>query len=115
ERAFADNRLDTVREQHPHWHPQEIELKVDAIRRTSAWAVEQTSAQNQPWDVRADAARLTVPTHVIGGDPEVYSLFTGETAEAVLTNAHITMSIVTGAGHSPHRDKPVETVRQMLE
>jgi len=116
ERAFGDNRLETVREQHPHWHPQEIELKVDAVRRASAWAVEQTSAQNQPWDVRADAARLTVATHIIGGDPEVYSLFTGDTADAVLaTNKNITMSIVAGGGHSPHRDKPAETVRQMLE
>jgi pimeloyl-ACP methyl ester carboxylesterase len=24
------------------------------------------------------------------------------------------MSIVAGAGHSPHRDKPDETVRQLL-
>lgn len=116
ERAFADNSYDTVREQHPHWHPQEIELKVDAVRRASVWAVAQTSAQNKPWDVRADAARLTVPTHIIGGDPAVYSLFTGDTAEEVLSaNKNISMSIVAGAGHSPHRDKPDETVRQLLE
>ncbi|HCS62498.1 MAG TPA: alpha/beta hydrolase [Microbacterium sp.] len=115
ERAFGDNRFEAVREQQPHWHPQEIELKVDAVRRASAWAVEQTSEQNQPWDVRADAARLTVRTHIIGGDPDVYSLFTGETAEAVLTNSNITMSVVPGAGHSPHRDKPKETIRQLLE
>ena len=115
ERAFADNRLEVVREEHPHWHPQEIELKVDAVRRASAWAVAQTSIQNQPWDVRADAARLTIPTHVIGGDRDVYSLFTGDTAAAMLKNHNVTMSIVSGAGHSPHRDKPEETTRQLLE
>ncbi|WP_300267765.1 alpha/beta hydrolase [Microbacterium sp.] len=116
ERAFADNRYETVREQHPHWHPQEIELKVDAVTRASAWAVEQTSAQNDPWDVRADAARLRVRTHIIGGDPDVYSLFTGDVADAVLTtNQNVTMSVVSGAGHSPHRDKPDETMRQLLE
>lgn len=116
ERAFADNRIEVVQAEHPHWHPQDHELKIDAVARGSRWAVEQTSAQNQPWDVRADAARLTVPTHVIGADPEVYSLFTGEVAEEVLTsNENISMSIVAGAGHSPHRDKPEDTIRQLLE
>lgn len=116
ERAFSDNRIETVREDHPRWHEQENELKVEAIRRASRWAIEQTSEQNQPWDVRADAARLAIPTHIIGADPEVYSLFTGETADAVLAaNTNITMSVVTGAGHSPHRDKPAETIRQLLE
>ncbi|MGM7668290.1 alpha/beta fold hydrolase [Microbacterium sp. A93] len=116
ERAFADNRIDAVQQEHPHWHPQDNELKVDAVTRASGWAVEQTSAQNQPWDVRADAARLSIPTHIIGADPKVYSLFTGHTAESVLaSNANISMSVVAGAGHSPHRDKPDETIRQLLE
>ena len=116
ERAFDDNRIEVVREEHPHWHPQDLELKIDAVARGSRWAVEQTSAQNQPWDVRSDAARLTVPTHIIGADPEVYSLFTGDVAEHVLAaNANISMSVVAGAGHSPHRDKPEDTIRQLLE
>ncbi len=116
ERAFADNRLDAVRKEHPHWHPQDQELKVDAVRRASAWAVEQTSAQNQPWDVRAHAARLTVPTHVIGGDPAVSSIFTGALADEVLaSNPRISLSVVSGAGHSVHRDRPEESIRQLLE
>ena len=116
ERAFADQRIETVREEHPHWHEHDLELKVDAVRRASRWAVEQTSAQNDPWDVRADAAALTVPTRIIGADPAVYSLFTGALAEEVLAaNSAITMSVVAGAGHSPHRDKPEDTVRHLLE
>lgn len=116
ERAFADTRLEVVQQEHPHWHPQDQELKVDAVLRASAWAVEQTSAQNQPWDVRAYAARLAVPTHVIAADPAVYSIFTGELATEVLTaNPRITMSIVEGAGHSLHRDRPEESIRQLLE
>lgn len=115
ERAFTEPSTETVAAEHPHWHPQDIELKVDAVRRASAWAVEQTSAQNQPWDVREHAARLTVPTHVVGADPEQYSIFTGDLAAEVLKNPVVTMSIVTGAGHSPHRDKPERTIRQILE
>lgn len=116
ERAFADNRVELVRQEHPHWHPQDWELKVDAVHRASAWAVEQTSAQNTPWDVTADAALLAVPTHVIASDPAVYSIFTGQVAAAVLaSNSLVTMSVVEGAGHSLHRDKPEETVRQLRE
>ncbi|MGH3692244.1 MAG: alpha/beta fold hydrolase [Microbacterium sp.] len=116
ERAFADTRLEVVQQEHPHWHPQDQELKVDAVLRASAWAVEQTSVQNQPWDVRAEAARLTVPTHVIGADPAVYSIFTGDLADEVLAaNPLITLSIVEGAGHSLHRDRPDESIRQLLE
>lgn len=116
ERAFADNRIEVVRQEHPHWHPQDLELKVDAVHRASPWAVAQTSAQNDPWDVTADAARLTVPTHVIGADPAVYSLFTGETAERVLaSNPLLTMSVVDGAGHSLHRDEPEDSIRHLLE
>ncbi|GAA1217703.1 alpha/beta hydrolase [Microbacterium maritypicum] len=116
ERAFADTRLEVVQQEHPHWHPQDQELKVDAVLRASAWAVEQTSAQNQPWDVRAEAARLCVPTHVIGADPAVYSIFTGALADEVLAaNPLISLSVVEGAGHSLHRDRPEESVRQLLE
>ena len=116
ERAFADTRIEVVQQQHPHWHPQDHELKIDAVLRASAWAVEQTSAQNQPWDVRAQAQRLTIPTHVIAADPAVYSIFTGDLAAEVLAaNPRITMSVVEGAGHSLHRDKPEESIRQLLE
>lgn len=116
ERAFADNRVELVQQEHPHWHPQDWELKVDAVHRASAWAVEQTSVQNTPWDVTADAARLTVPTHVIASDPAVYSIFTGDVAASVLaSNPLITMSVVAGSGHSLHRDKPDETIRQLRE
>ncbi|WP_425837072.1 alpha/beta fold hydrolase [Microbacterium sp. PA5] len=114
EQAFADTSQAAVRAEHPHWHPQDIELKSLAAQQASRWAVEQTGAQNTPWDVRDDAARLTVPTHVLGADPAVYSLFTGELAAQVRRNPVVTMSVVAGAGHSPHRDAPEETIRQLF-
>ena len=115
EQAFADNRAELVRAEHPDWHPQDIELKVDATARASPWAVDQVAVQNPDWDVREACERVTVPTHVIGADPAVYSLFTGDIAAGVLAaNPRFTMSIVAGAGHSPHRDKPDATVAELL-
>lgn len=113
ERAFADTSVDAVRAEHPTWHPHDIELKALSAQQASRWAVEQTSEQNTPWDVRGAAARLTVPTHIIASDPKVYSIFKGKLADEVRQNPVVTMSVVTGAGHSPHRDLPEETMRHL--
>ncbi len=114
EQSFADPSIAAVRAAHPDWHPVDVELKARATQRASRWAVEQTSAQNTVWDVRAEAAALSVPTHVIGADPAVYSIFTGALADEVLQNPLVTMSVVSDAGHSPHRDRPDETVAALL-
>lgn len=116
EESFADPTIRAVREGHPHWHEQDVELKALSAQQASRWAVEQTSAQNPVWDVTDAALALSVPTHVIASDPEVYSIFRGKPAQSVVgANPRITMSVVNGAGHSPHRDKPEATVAALLE
>lgn len=109
--AFDDPSVESLRAEHPDWHPQDLELKAQGTLHASAWAVEQTSVQNDDWDVRDAAARLSVPTLVIGADPEVYSIFSGELADEVLAaNPRITLTVIPGAGHSPHRDRPEATL-----
>ena len=116
EESFADPSESAVRTAHPDWHEQDVELKALSARQASRWAVEQTSAQNSVWDVTDAATALAVPTHVIASDPEVYSIFRGKPAEAVVAaNPRITMSVVSGAGHSPHRDEPDTTIALFLE
>jgi len=115
ERAFADPSIAAVRAEHATWHEHDIELKALSAQQASRWAVEQTSVQNTPWDVREAAARLTVPTHIIASDPKVYSIFTGALADEVLRNPVVTMSVVAGAGHSPHRDRPEDTMRHLSD
>jgi pimeloyl-ACP methyl ester carboxylesterase len=115
EASFADPSQQAVRAEHPHWHENDIELKSLSARQASRWAVEQTSAQNEPWDVRDAASRLRIPTHIIASDPAVYSIFKGALADEVRRNPVVTLSVVLGAGHSPHRDKPEETMRQLRE
>lgn len=117
EESFADPSADAVRAAHPHWHELDIELKAASTRAASRWMVEQTSEQNTTWDVRGAASRLSVPTHVLGADPAVFSIFTGTTAEEVLRNPLVTMSVVEGAGHSLHRDRPeaaIDALREVL-
>lgn len=115
EESFADPSIRAVREAHPHWHEQDVELKALSAQQASRWAVEQTSAQNAVWDVTDAATALGVPTHVIASDPEVYSIFRGKPAESVVAaNPHLTLSVVEGAGHSPHRDKPEATIARLM-
>jgi len=113
ERSFDDPTVAAVRAEHPHWHAQDVELKALSAQQASRWAVEQTSLQNPEWDVREAAARLLVPTHVIASDPEVYSIFTGRLVDEVRANPRVTVSVVKGAGHSPHRDLPDDTIRHL--
>lgn len=115
EQAFADTSEAAVRAAHPEWLDLDIELKAVAAAQASRFAVEQTGEQNSPWDVREAASRLSMPTHVIGGDPAVYSIFTGSLADEVLRNPVVTMSVVPGTGHSPHRDAPDASARALLD
>lgn len=114
-RSFDDPSQEAVRAEHPRWHEQDVELKALSAQQASRWAVEQTSVQNRVWDVSEAALRVEVPTHVIASDPSVYSIFAGKPAERVVAqNRLFTMSIVEGAGHSPHRDAPDATVSALL-
>ncbi len=115
EESFADPRENAVRAAHPHWHEQDIELKAVSAQQASRWAVEQTSIQNIPWDVTDAAAALTVPAHILGSDPEVYSIYWGDRLNRLRgANPAIGYSFVPGAGHSPHRDKPEATMQEFL-
>ncbi|BDV31191.1 alpha/beta fold hydrolase [Microbacterium terricola] len=113
--SFANPTVAFVRSEHPHWHEHDIELKALSAQQASPWAVEQTSIQNPDWDVRDAAARLSVPTHIIASDPKVYSIFAGTLIDEVLANPLAAVSVIAGAGHSPHRDKPDETIAELLE
>lgn len=102
---------DEVGAENPHWHPLDVELRVWSHRTASRFALEHAVLDNPVWDVVEQAQSLRVPTLVIGGDPEVDSMFTGNHAEAICrANPSIHHVVIEGAGHSVHRDKPRETI-----
>ncbi len=106
---------DDVREENPHWHPLDIEHRVAATRQAARWALERSVLDNADWNVEDSAASLEIPTLVIGGDPAVDSLFTGDHASSVLAkNPRISHTVIAGAGHSVHRDRPEETLEEIF-
>jgi pimeloyl-ACP methyl ester carboxylesterase len=104
-----------VRRDNPHWHPLDVEFRVWSHRTASRFAVEHAVLDNPQWDVVAEAKSVSVPTLVVGGDPAVDSMFTGDHAEDVLSaNPNMSMVVIEGAGHSVHRDRPAQTIAAIL-
>lgn len=114
---YAHDHLteDEVRQENPHWHPLDIEQRVIAAKQASRFALEQAVLDNSDWNTESHAEALSVPTLVVGGDPAIDSMFTGDHAERVLaSNSLITHTVIPGTGHSPHRDKTEETLEAMF-
>jgi len=106
---------DEVREQNPHWHPLDVELRVSSNRQASRFALERAVLDNGNWDKEHLTKDLLVPTLVLGGDPKVDSMFTGDHAKRIVEgNPHITHVVIDGTGHSLHRDKPEATMNAVF-
>lgn len=104
-----------VARDNPHWHPMDVELRVWSNRAASRFAVEHAVLDNPHWDVTEQAAAVNVSILILGGDPAVDSMFTGEHAAAVLeSNPLMTHVVISGAGHSVHRDKPEDTLGHIV-
>jgi pimeloyl-ACP methyl ester carboxylesterase len=107
--------VEEVRQANPHWHPLDVELKVHAHRQASLFALEHSVFDNDPWNVTAEATALPIPTHVIGADPSLGSMFCNDYATRMVeANAQMTYEVIEGAGHSVLRDKPKEALEGML-
>ena len=107
--------VEEIRQANPHWHPLDIELKVQAHRQASLYALEHAVFDNDPWNVTAEATALSIPTHVIGADPSQGSMFCNDyAATMVAANPQMTYQVIEGAGHSVHRDRPEETIQAIL-
>lgn len=106
---------DEVRRDFPHWHPLDVELRVWSHRTASRFALEHAVLDNPGWNVVNQAKAVSTPTLVIASDPAVDSMFTGDHADDILTsNPAIEMTVIEGAGHSVHRDRPAETISALL-
>jgi pimeloyl-ACP methyl ester carboxylesterase len=108
--------LDDIRLSRSHWDPRDQQAKFDAARRADRGMVDATFAQNQPWDLVATAQSLEVETLVIGADPAVFTFFPPELAARITTaNPLVRYVVVPGAGHSPHKDEPDQTIALLRE
>lgn len=108
-RNHGEQTVAEVTADNPHWHPQTVELAVNAQRGASEFALVHSVDDNPDWDVLGEAKELTVPTFVFQGDPTVLARYTDEHATSIETaNPLVTRHVIPGTGHCPHRDQPAE-------
>ena len=99
----------------PHWHPLDWELKIQANKAASIFALEHAVFDNDPWDVTDYAKTVSVPTHVLGAERGLGSMFCGDYAtDTLAANENFSYEVIEGAGHSVHRDRPAETMSALL-
>jgi pimeloyl-ACP methyl ester carboxylesterase len=107
---------ESLRAAKPHWHERDLAHKLAAVRAADPRMVERTFDDNPGWNVIPQAQDLAVPTLILGGDPAVYSMLSARTVDAVTSvNPRIEFRVIEGAGHSPHRDRPEQTIAAILE
>lgn len=109
--GHSTQTVEDVAALNPQWHPLDWELRIQANRAASLFALERAVHDNDPWDVTDYARSVSVPTHVLGGEQGLGSMFSGDYATDMLAaNENFSYEVIEGAGHSVHRDKPAETM-----
>jgi pimeloyl-ACP methyl ester carboxylesterase len=100
----------------PDWDARDRAEKLRAAKAADPASVAAVVDDNDPWDLLADVPALTAPVLVLAGDPQVFTFFGPRLAAEVLrANPRVRYAVVAGAGHSPHRDRPAETVAMLRE
>jgi pimeloyl-ACP methyl ester carboxylesterase len=92
-------------EDNPRWHPHDCAMKAEALRRTGADVIAATVEQSWPWNVFDELTSVSVPTVIIGSDPESRGIFPvtlGRWLDEV--SPHIEYTMLPGSSHSAHRD-----------
>ena len=102
----VEGTVEWVAEHNPTWHPEDVRIKVEALGETSHQVTEAIVRQNEPWNVMADLAAVTIPTLVVGADPELGALVPPALGESLAEfNKHVRFVSIPGASHSMHRDE----------
>ncbi|PTL74416.1 alpha/beta hydrolase [Rathayibacter caricis DSM 15933] len=100
----------------PGWDARDRAEKLRAAHEADPSSVAAVVDDNDPCDLLADVPALTAPVLVLAGDPQVFTFFGPRLAAEVLrANPRVRYAVVAGAGHSPHRDRPAETVAMLRE
>lgn len=89
----------------PRWHPCDVWWKGLAHSRVRRAAVEGFFVGNAGVNLIDDLARLSMPVHVILGDPAFGGIWSAEQIDTLPQLApHVGLEIVAGSTHNLHRD-----------
>lgn len=99
----------------PRWHPEDVARRTQAYAAATAYVVERTLRDNPQWNLLEAAAKLAVPTTVLGADPAMDAAFPPQLgADLTARNPLVQYAMVAGAGHSLQRDEPQRVLAEAL-
>ncbi|MDJ0923138.1 MAG: alpha/beta hydrolase [Acidimicrobiia bacterium] len=102
---LAHPTVEAIAAENPHWHPHDVELKVEALLQCGPEVSDRTMADASPWDVWPAILNSVIPLLLLGADPSLGTLVSPtKGAEAESENDMIDFVSLEGAGHSMHRD-----------
>jgi pimeloyl-ACP methyl ester carboxylesterase len=102
-------------QRNPGWHPEDAAIKAFATLQTSRFVVERTLIDNRPWWYLDLLGDVHIRTTIIGADPAHGALFDPTIGQEIAhRNAQIRTLVVSGAGHSVHRDAPEAVLGVLL-
>ncbi|CAN5130724.1 alpha/beta hydrolase [soil metagenome] len=104
--AELDLTPDSIARAKPHWHERDRAAKLSGVRRVDPDAVTRTFTDTGRWDVTEQARALEVPALILSGDPAVYTMLDPGLGRSLPAD----YVVIEGAGHSPHRDRPEQTL-----
>ncbi|MBT8192748.1 MAG: alpha/beta hydrolase [Acidimicrobiia bacterium] len=98
--------LDMVQAANPTWHPEDARIKLEA-QNAAGWRVIEDSMRHNPgWNVVAEVAAITIPTLLLGADPDLGPLVPPALGQSLAEmNPNIEFYTLAGASHSMHRDE----------
>jgi pimeloyl-ACP methyl ester carboxylesterase len=96
---------DQIAGDHPRWLRRDAEIKAEALRQAGEEMVAETVKVNWPWLALDEAARIQVPTRIIGSDPETGGILPVAIGRWLAeSNPLIDYLMLPGSSHSAHRD-----------
>jgi pimeloyl-ACP methyl ester carboxylesterase len=107
-KASLDQDAAMIRAGNPTWSERDVQRKVLALAAFTPDVVDAILDDNEPWDVRWAIPRWAGRVHLLAADPELGALLSPADIDEVTRAAgdRVTASVVHGAGHSLHRERP---------
>ena len=114
---ITDPSASTILDQNPGWHAEDAHQKAEAARLISPFTVERVLGDTSPWDLEPHLDDVRVPVRLLGADPASgsASVLPDQGERLAARHANLSYAIVTGAGHSIHRDSADRVIAEALQ
>lgn len=98
----------SIRTANPAWSERDVHRKALALAAMTPDVIDAVLDDNDPWDVRWTIPRWSGRVHLLAADPDHGALLPPSSIAEVTRTAgdRVTASVVHGAGHSVHRERP---------